>query len=84
MSSTPIYDALCRAMPGPSGPDEEQAVPAQGAEVDGAAGQDAHDGAATANGKVSMAHDGQGNGAVTRNGRVERNTAADGSAGAES
>ena len=79
--STPIYDALCRAMPGPSAPDEEEGVPAQGTEADGAADQSG-DGARAAaaggaNGKVSTAHDGQDNGAVTRNGRAASNGATD-------
>lgn len=80
--STPIYDALCEVMPGPSGPDEEEPAPAQGTEVDDAAGQDGHGAdAATANGTRNPAHDARGNGAVTRNGRVEHDTAADGTTG---
>lgn len=79
--STPIYDALCEAMPGPSGPDEEDAaVTAQGTDVGGATEQDRHgDVAATANGEVSTARDGDG--AAVRNGRVESGTAAGGTRG---
>lgn len=66
--STPIYDDLCETMPAPSGIDEDDAVPGQGNEGNGAAG---HIGQANAD------HDGHGDGIATRNGRTERKATAD-------